>query len=73
MIEIAVSTSFKRAYRKRVKGNSDLKQQFARAPAELAHNPFEPRLRTHKLTGELSELWSFTVAYDLPRRAPFRR
>ncbi len=64
MIEIAVSTSFQRAYRKRVIGNSGLEQKFARALTELANNPFEPRLRTHKLTGELLELWSFTVAYD---------
>jgi addiction module RelE/StbE family toxin len=64
MIEVAVSTSFQRAYRKRVKGIPDLEQKFARALTQLADNPFEPRLRTHKLTGELSELWSFTVAYD---------
>ena len=28
-------------------------------------DPFDPRLRTHKLSGRLSELWSFSTAYDL--------
>jgi mRNA interferase YafQ len=27
-------------------------------------NPFDRRLRTHKLTGKLEGLWAFSVAYD---------
>jgi mRNA-degrading endonuclease YafQ of YafQ-DinJ toxin-antitoxin module len=27
-------------------------------------NPFDAKLRTHKLSGQLKELWSFSVAYD---------
>lgn len=64
MIEIAASASFERAYRKRVRGDADLEQRFARMLAVFAQNPHDPRLRTHKLTGELAGLWSFTVAYD---------
>lgn len=28
-------------------------------------NPHDSRLRTHKLSGELREQWSFTVEYDV--------
>lgn len=27
-------------------------------------NPFNPRLKTHKLSGRLSSLWSFSIDYD---------
>jgi mRNA-degrading endonuclease YafQ of YafQ-DinJ toxin-antitoxin module len=27
-------------------------------------DPYDPRLRTHKLSGKLKDLWSFTVDYD---------
>lgn len=27
-------------------------------------DPFDRRLRTHKLSGKLKELWSFSVTYD---------
>jgi len=26
---------------------------------------FEPQLKTHKLTGKLQDLWSFSIDYDL--------
>ena len=31
----------------------------------FADDPFDPRLRTHKLSGELSDLWSFSITYDV--------
>lgn len=27
-------------------------------------DPYDPRLRTHKRSGKLKDLWSFTVDYD---------
>jgi Uncharacterized protein conserved in bacteria len=30
----------------------------------FSKNPFNPKLRTHKLTGRLEGLWAFSVAYD---------
>ncbi len=30
----------------------------------FSKEPFNPRLRTHKLTGELEGLWAFSVAFD---------
>jgi len=32
--------------------------------ARLAEDPFEPGLKTHKLRGQLEELWSCWVEYD---------
>ncbi len=26
-------------------------------------NPFDPKLKTHKLGGKLKEFWSFSIAY----------
>ncbi len=26
-------------------------------------NPFDPRLKTHKLTGQLNQYWSFSIDY----------
>jgi len=36
----------------------------------FSQNPFNPKLRAHKLTGRLEGLWAFSVAYDC--RAIFR-
>jgi addiction module RelE/StbE family toxin len=30
----------------------------------FSENPFDPRLRTHKLTGKLEGLWACSVTYD---------
>jgi addiction module RelE/StbE family toxin len=31
----------------------------------LAEDAFDPRLKTHKLSGELEDCWACTVSYDL--------
>lgn len=28
-------------------------------------NPFDPALKTHKLSGRLKDLWAFSLGYDL--------
>jgi addiction module RelE/StbE family toxin len=30
----------------------------------FSQNPFNPRLRTHKLTGQLEGLWALSIDYD---------
>jgi mRNA-degrading endonuclease YafQ of YafQ-DinJ toxin-antitoxin module len=65
MIEVAFSSSFKRAFKKRVAGNAELEEKFWKRVAIFTNNPYEPTLRTHKLSGELKGLWSFTVEYDV--------
>jgi len=61
--EIIWSSSFKRAFKKRVIGRP-FEKSF-RVKVELfLENPFHPNLKTHKLSGNLSDLWSFTVSYN---------
>ena len=65
MIQIFFSSSFKRAFKKRIAGRKDLEEKFWKRVEIFMENPHDPRLKTHKLSGKLSELWSFTVEYDL--------
>ena len=65
MIEITFSSSFKRAFKKSVAGNVSREAEFWERVESFKNNPFEPALRTHKLSGKLKDLWSFSVEYDL--------
>jgi len=65
MIEIAFSSSFKRAFKKRIQSNTSLEAHFWERTAIFQKDPFDPRLRTHKLSGQLKDLWSFSIEYDV--------
>ncbi len=65
MIEVAFSNSFKRAYKKKIKGHSELENLFKNKLSIFLNNPFDNRLRTHKLSGKLSEIWSFSVTFSI--------
>ena len=56
--------SFRRAVKKTVRRQPDLREQIDRALRRLADDPFHPALRAHKLKGELSGTWACTVGYD---------
>ena len=62
-MEVAFSTSFQRAFKKRIK-NTTTESVFWIALEVFINDPFDVRLRTHKLSGELKSLWSFSVQYD---------
>ncbi len=64
MIKVSFSSSFKRAFKKRIKGKRELKSRFWKKLELFTNNPFEPSLRTHKLSGKLKDLWSFSLEYD---------
>lgn len=64
MIEISFSSSFKRSFKKRIKGNVDLEAKFWQKVERFTADPFDQSLKTHKLSGKLDELWSFSVDYD---------
>ena len=57
-------TSFRRALKRRTHHNPRLRQRVLDVLAALVQNPFEPRLRTHKLRGRLEGLWACLVEYD---------
>ena len=63
-IEVGFSSSFKRAFRKRIHEDKKLELKFWERLEKFSQDPFDSLLRTHKLSGELEGLWSFTVEYD---------
>lgn len=61
MIEVAFSSSFLRCYKKLIKGNNDLEIQFKNKLSIFQNNPYDSRLKTHKLSGKLQHIWSFSI------------
>ena len=64
MIEITFCPTFQRAFRKRIKGNTDLQTRFWQKIEQFQQDPFQPTLRTHKLSGKMKNTWSFSIEYD---------
>jgi mRNA-degrading endonuclease YafQ of YafQ-DinJ toxin-antitoxin module len=64
MIKVSFSSSFRRAFKKRIKSNTELESRFWTKLEIFTNNPVEPSLRTHKLSGKMKGLWSFSVEYD---------
>jgi mRNA-degrading endonuclease YafQ of YafQ-DinJ toxin-antitoxin module len=63
-VEVSFSSSFKRVFKKRVKGNAALEKRFWQKLEQFTCDPFDSSLKTHKLSGRLKEFWSFSVGYD---------
>lgn len=57
-VRVSVASHFRRAFDKLP---ADLQRIAAQRLTRFATNPFDPRLRTHKLKGNLRHLWSFSV------------
>ena len=58
MISIDFSKSFKRAFKRIIRNNKISEDDFFEKLDVFANNPFEPNLRTHKLSGKLKHLWA---------------
>jgi mRNA-degrading endonuclease YafQ of YafQ-DinJ toxin-antitoxin module len=59
-MKIYYSSKFAREYKKlppKIKLLAEKKEKIFR------QNPFDPRLKSHKLTGKLQEFWSFSIDY----------
>lgn len=63
-MEVSFSSPFKRAFKKRIKGKAELEARFWQKLAQFTVDPFDPSLKTHKLSGKLKDLWSFSLGYD---------
>ncbi|GAA6615474.1 type II toxin-antitoxin system YafQ family toxin [Scytonema sp. NUACC26] len=61
---ISFSSSFRRAFKKRIKGNTALEARFWQKVEQFTIAPFDSSLKTHKLSGKLKDLWSFSIEYD---------
>ncbi|MBS3808079.1 MAG: type II toxin-antitoxin system mRNA interferase toxin, RelE/StbE family [Bacteroidales bacterium] len=59
MIQVAFSNSFKKSFKKRIKGQNE--ELFFKKMELFIENPYHQQLRTHKLSGKLKDLWSFSL------------
>ena len=58
------SAAFKRAFQRAVARQPNLRPRIERALRQLADDPFQPLLRSHKLKGQLAGIWACAVDYD---------
>jgi addiction module RelE/StbE family toxin len=65
MIDLIWDESFKRKYKKLIKNNSVLKEKFWQKLALFCESPFDSSLKTHKLSGNLKDIWAIRIDFDL--------
>ena len=63
-MEISFSSSFKKTFKKRIKGSA-FEEIFWKKVELFIDDPHNLQLKTHKLSGKLKDLWSFSVEYDI--------
>lgn len=63
-MEVSFSDSFKKSYKKRIK-DAITQQLFWEKLEKFTINPFDNSLKTHKLSGKLRGLQSFSVDYNV--------
>lgn len=63
-MEVSFSSTFKRAFKKCIKANAELEAKFWQKLEQFTIDPFDPGLKTHKLSGKLKDCWSFSIDYD---------
>ncbi len=63
-MEVSFSSSFKKAFRKQIKETTSEELFWEKVNVFIA-DPFFSSLKTHKLSGKLKELWSFSVDCDV--------
>ena len=79
-MEVSFSNSFKKSFKKNIQ-TVDIDADFWIRLEWFIADPFDSRLRTHKLSGKLNGMWSFSLDYNLrvvfffteekPKRAVF--
>ncbi len=63
-MEVSFSSSFKKAFNKKVKGSVS-EPAFWKKLDLFIEDTNHLQLKTHKLSGKLKDMWSFSVEYDL--------
>lgn len=63
-MEVSFSKSFQKAFKKRIKGTITEPEFWIRLELFI-NDAFDSKLKTHKLSGSLKNLWSFSIEYDL--------
>ena len=64
MRRLVWDTSFRRAFRRVRRRSPELQERIFTVLAALANDPFDPKLKTHRLRGQLEGLWACWVEYD---------
>jgi addiction module RelE/StbE family toxin len=64
MYYLKVSKNFEKKLKKFIKKNPALKPILKEKLKILQENPFDPRLKTHKLSGPLKDFYSFWLTYE---------
>ena len=65
MIDFGESSSFKRAYKRLIRGRPDLEKAFREKLTQFVMNPYDPALNTHKLSGQMRHQWAFSLTHRL--------
>jgi addiction module RelE/StbE family toxin len=63
--ELIRTARFVRALRRYLKRHRDAEPDVREALEQLSADAFDPRLKTHKLMGELKDIWACSAGYDL--------
>ena len=63
-MEVSFSGAFRKSFQKRIKGTS-AEETFWICLNEFIADPYNVKLKTHKLSGKLKGLHSFSVEFDL--------
>jgi addiction module RelE/StbE family toxin len=64
MRRLVWDSSFRRALKGRTRNDRSLQDRIFDTLDELVADPFQPKLKTHKLKGRLDGLWACSVEYD---------
>ncbi|MGG6263473.1 type II toxin-antitoxin system RelE/ParE family toxin [Leptolyngbya sp. AN03gr2] len=63
-MELVWSNAFSRKLKRLLRQNPQMKTQIEQTLEQLAIDPFDPKLGTHKLKGDLSNCWSCSINYS---------
>ena len=63
-MKVGWSSRSLRAFKRLVRRNPQLRILIEQTLRQLAEDPFNPSLRTHKLKGDLADVWSCSIDYN---------
>jgi addiction module RelE/StbE family toxin len=59
------SKTFIRALKRWTQKRPEIQSEIENTLRQIANDPFDPQLKTHKLKGKLSGTWACSINYDL--------
>lgn len=63
-MKVDYSSTFQRAYKKRIQGKAELEARFAERLDRFMTNPRDPSLHVHRLSHDMMGLLAFKIDYD---------